>query len=241
MGENNRSSVTLVVSRTDGAAPSRFSIPVPSPASRVLDALLYARRHHDPSLAFRYSCRVGVCGACAVVVNGREALACQCAVGDLHADTVHVEPLQALRVQRDLMVDMAPFFDGLARADAALRPKEPERRATQVIPPGSPTRVFIERQNGCVTCGACYSAAATSDASPSDTNPAALNRIVMLALDERDARGRDRLKAMSADAASSRARAMAAGAAVCPAEIPLQDADARLAALLGPGVAARDP
>ncbi|HSJ98273.1 MAG TPA: 2Fe-2S iron-sulfur cluster-binding protein, partial [Myxococcota bacterium] len=82
--------ISLEVSRSQAGRPSVFDVPVPGPASRVLDALLYVREHLDPSLGFRYSCRAGMCGSCAVVVNGREALACQTAIGPLGTDVVRV-------------------------------------------------------------------------------------------------------------------------------------------------------
>ena len=68
--------ITLEVSRTDNDDVVSFKVPVPSKNSRVLDALLYVRHNVDPSLGFRYSCRAGMCGSCAVVVNGKESSAC---------------------------------------------------------------------------------------------------------------------------------------------------------------------
>ena len=116
-------------------APSRFEVPVPGAASRVLDALLYVRHRLDPTLGFRYACRAGMCGACAVVINGKEGLSCQTTVASLGTRTVTVAPLRALPVQRDLMVDMQPFFDSFKRADAAFRPTEPSRRSIRTMPP----------------------------------------------------------------------------------------------------------
>ena len=230
--------ITLEVARSDAARPSTFDVPVPGPASRVLDALLYVREHLDPSLGFRYACRAGMCGACAVVVNGRETLACQASIGGLGTSTVRVEPLHALPVLRDVMCDMAPFFDTLRHADAALRPAEPERTTLRVMPPAEPDRALIERQNGCITCGACFSACEAAAPLPEHQSPAALNRVLMLALDERDAQGRRRLQAVARASPTLRDASLRACAGVCPVDIPLQDGLARLDALLAtPGPA----
>lgn len=222
--------ITLEVARSDATRPSRFEVPVPGPASRVLDALLYVREHLDPSLGFRYACRAGMCGACAIVVNGREALSCQTAIASLRTSTVRVEPLRTLPVLRDVVCDMTPFFNTLRHADAALRPSEPERATLRVMPPSEARRALIERQNGCLTCGTCRSACASPE--PDDPGPAALNRVLMLTLDERDARGRDRLPGVAGAAERLlRNPRLAECDAVCPAGIPLQDGIAKLAKL----------
>jgi succinate dehydrogenase/fumarate reductase iron-sulfur protein len=221
--------ITLEVARSDASRPSRFEVPVPGPASRVLDALLYVREHLDPSLGFRYACRAGMCGSCAVVVNGREALSCQTPIGSLGTSTVRVAPLRTLPVLRDVVCDMTPFFDTLRRADAALRPASPDEATLRVMPPSEPQRALIERHNGCLTCGACRSACETPASGSDDPGPAALNRVLMLCLDERDAGGRDRLRGIAgATQRLLRNPKTADCDAVCPAGIPLHDAIATL-------------
>jgi succinate dehydrogenase/fumarate reductase iron-sulfur protein len=224
--------ITLEIARSDERRTSRFDVPVPGAASRVLDALLYVREHLDPSLGFRYSCRAGMCGACAVVINGQEALSCQTAIGTLGTTTVRVSPLRALPVLRDLTCDMTPFFDTFRRADAALRPKDATRETLRVMPPGEAHRALIERQNGCITCGACYSAYESSTMRPDDLAPAALNRVLMLSLDERDATGMARLATVANEVATARGDNGVDFDAVCPVNIPLRQGIAKLRDLL---------
>ena len=224
--------ITLDIARSDARRPSRFDVPVPGPTSRVLDALLYVREHLDPSLGFRYSCRAGMCGACAVIVNGKEMLSCQAAIGNLGTTTVHVAPLRALPVMRDLMYDMTPFFDAWKRAEGALRPREPDPVTPRAMPPADPDRVLIERQNGCITCGACYSACATEPARPGYLGPAAVNRAFMLSLDERDAIGAKRRAGIAGEARALTSEALARADAVCPVGIPLRDGIAKLTGVL---------
>ncbi|HXN16480.1 MAG TPA: 2Fe-2S iron-sulfur cluster-binding protein [Usitatibacter sp.] len=232
MADNSASRITLEVFRSEKGRLSRFDVPVPAPASRVLDALLYVREHLDPSLGFRYSCRAGMCGSCALVVNGKEALACQSAIGALGTTTVRLSPLRALPVLHDLMCDMTPFFDTLKRADAAMRPKEPNRKTLRVMPPGEPHRALIEGQNGCLTCGACFSACEWSATRPGYLGPAAMNRVLMLSLDERDARGKSRLATVANESGALRCHGLGNCSQVCPVDIPLREGMQKLKGLL---------
>jgi succinate dehydrogenase/fumarate reductase iron-sulfur protein len=189
----------------------------------VLDALLYVREHLDSSLGFRYSCRAGMCGSCAVVVNGKEALACQTSIGTLGTDVVRVLPLRALPVLRDVMCDMTPFFNTFKRAQAALRPREPDHRTIRTMPPAAPHRALVEGQNGCLTCGACYSACEWSATRPGYLGPAAMNRVLMLSLDERDALGKARLATVASESGALRCHALGNCSSVCPVDIPLRE------------------
>src|SRR5687768_4274005 len=81
------------------------------PRMTVLDALFLIQRKQDASLAFRCSCRVGMCGTCAMTINWQPRLACQTRVATLDSREVHVAPLAHLPVLKDLVVSLDPFFD----------------------------------------------------------------------------------------------------------------------------------
>src|SRR5438270_8737425 len=105
--------ITVAVQRSSGdhRGERRFEaheIEVGDKAS-VLDALFALQRGPCPDLAFRFSCRVGMCGSCAMVVNGREQLTCSTLIKTV-GDTLRLEPLRNLPVTRDLAVDFSPFF-----------------------------------------------------------------------------------------------------------------------------------
>src|SRR5919108_2028063 len=93
------------------------------PDTTVLDALVEIQRRRDPTLAFRYACRVGMCGSCAMVVNGRERWACRTRLASLGRGVVTVRPLYHFPLIRDLVVDMAPFVDALRRVGVAVAPR----------------------------------------------------------------------------------------------------------------------
>jgi succinate dehydrogenase/fumarate reductase iron-sulfur protein len=130
------------------------------------------------------------------------------------------------------MGDMTPFFDSLRRADAALRPKDPDRKTLRTMPPGDAHRALIEGQNGCLTCGACYSACEWTATRPGYLGPAAMNRVLMLALDERDAVGRARLATVAHETGVLRCHALGNCSAVCPVDIPLREGMQKLKGFL---------
>src|SRR5437868_8438163 len=89
----------------------------------ILDALFALQRGPAPDLAFRYSCRVGMCGSCAMVVNGREQLTCSTLVKSIGTQ-LRIEPLRNLPVIRDLAVDLKPFFAAYGRTLPQLVPRD---------------------------------------------------------------------------------------------------------------------
>src|SRR5256885_4422405 len=109
------------------------------PDTTVLDALVEIQRRRDPSLAFRYACRVGMCGSCAMVVNGRERWACRTRLVSLRAGAIRVRPLYHFPLLRDLVVDMAPFTARMRAVGAALVPA-PDAEPYALIPAGSAGR-----------------------------------------------------------------------------------------------------
>ncbi|HEY7041153.1 MAG TPA: 2Fe-2S iron-sulfur cluster-binding protein, partial [Methylomirabilota bacterium] len=135
----------------------RFWVPARE-GMTVLDALIDAQRRLDPTLAFRYACRVGMCGSCAMVVNGRERWACRTLLRSLRTGIVSVRPLYHFPLIRDLVVDMAPLAEQSARVGGAFVPKEAATPAAARIPAGAPERARIDPAIECIGCGMCMSA-----------------------------------------------------------------------------------
>src|SRR5881227_359207 len=106
--------VSISVQRSsaqEGAPPcfETHQIEVAQKAS-ILDAIFALQRGPCPDLAFRFSCRVGMCGSCAMVVNGRERLTCSTLIKSV-GNELRIEPLRNLTVVRDLAVNLQVFFD----------------------------------------------------------------------------------------------------------------------------------
>src|SRR6185503_342439 len=96
----------------------RFWVPAKE-GMTVLDALVDAQHRLDSTLAFRYACRVGMCGSCGMVINGRERWACRTLIKSLKTRIVTVRPLYHFPLIRDLVVDLAPLAEQAARVGAA--------------------------------------------------------------------------------------------------------------------------
>jgi succinate dehydrogenase/fumarate reductase iron-sulfur protein len=181
----------VTIARSTEGAETTFEVDVLQPAV-VLDVLLALQRQ-DPSLAFRYSCRVSMCGACALRVDGRSALACQTPVPPT-ADELVLEPLAGLPVVRDLIVDMTPFWDEWRRLTPWFVPADGEPRT---LAADDPSRAAVEAGLDCISCGACWSACDLAGGAHGFRGPAALNRAMVLVADDRDGARDERLRAVS--------------------------------------------
>src|SRR5208337_4014357 len=113
-----------------GGADGRFqSFDVPRrDAQTVLDVVTYIQRRLDSTLAYRFACRVGMCGSCAMTVNGRPCWTCRSHVAKVAPENrLEIAPLANLTVVRDLVTDMREFFDKAARAGAPFQPTRTRR------------------------------------------------------------------------------------------------------------------
>jgi fumarate reductase iron-sulfur subunit len=185
------------------------------PDTTVLDALVEIQRRQDPTLAFRYACRVGMCGSCAMVVDGRERWACRTRLVTLGAGTVTVRPLYHLPLLRDLVVDMAPFAARLREVGAALVPAA-DAEPYALIPAGSAERRDIDPAIECIGCGMCVSACTMVTHNSRFPGPAALNRAWTLARDSRDAGGDTRWTVLLSDDGLARCHGQGNCTEVCP-------------------------
>jgi fumarate reductase iron-sulfur subunit len=193
----------------------------------LLDALVAIQRGEDPTLAFRYACRVGMCGSCAMVVNGRERWACRTRVATLGPAPVSVRPLYHFPVLRDLVVDMAPFADRQRAVGAAFAPAR-AAAAYAEIPSSSPERDAIDGAIECIGCGMCLSACTMVAANGRFPGPAALNRAFTVQHDRRDAAHDARWTALLSDDALGRCHGQANCTEVCPMGLSPTDSIFRL-------------
>jgi fumarate reductase iron-sulfur subunit len=194
---------TLEVKVWRGGADGRFqTFPVPRrEAQTVLDLVTYIQRRLDPTLAYRFACRVGMCGSCAMTVNGQPRWTCRTHVADVaRKDTLEIAPLANLPIVRDLVTDMREFFDKWARARAQFQPTKTRRDELARIEPASPARRAIDAAIECIGCGVCYAACDVVAWNPDYLGPAALNRAWTLVNDARDGDRRGRLAAVAGDA-----------------------------------------
>jgi fumarate reductase iron-sulfur subunit len=207
----------LKVSVWRGAEQGDFArYEVPAQANQtVLDVVTHIQRELDPSLAYRFACRVGMCGSCAMTVNGRARWTCRTQVRRVvDADgALELRPLANLPVIRDLAADLAPFFDKWQRARGTFQPKDapdglmPEGMADTsppddfaVVAPGSRARREADAGIECIGCAVCYASCDVVAWNPDYLGPAALNRAWTLVNDVRDGARGERLDAVAGDA-----------------------------------------
>jgi succinate dehydrogenase / fumarate reductase iron-sulfur subunit len=178
----------------------------------VLEALLRIQAEQDGSLAFRYACRGAVCGSCAMMINGREALACRTQVWGLFdggrtvyrgherkdvemtpqpPSLVALEPLRGLAVVKDLVVDMDSFLGKVQAVAPWLQPEEPEPEGEWLVRP----EVWgaAEPYTNCILCACCHSVCPAVEKDPAYLGPAALARNYRFLADVRDAASAERI------------------------------------------------
>jgi fumarate reductase iron-sulfur subunit len=166
----------------------------------VLDVVTEIQRDHDATLSYRFACRVGMCGSCAMIVNGRPRWTCRTRVDQLEAGPIRLEPLRNLPIVKDLAVDMAPFFDKWRDAHGYFEPGAHPPDDFAIVVPESPERQAADAGIECINCGICYSACDVVSWSEDYLGPAALNRAWTLVNDVRDRGQHQRLDAVSGDA-----------------------------------------
>jgi fumarate reductase iron-sulfur subunit len=186
-----------------GSAQGAFqAFEVPRHASQtVLDVVTHIQRALDPTLAYRFACRVGMCGSCAMTVNGVARWTCRTHVDKVvKNDQMEIAPLRNLPVIRDLVTDMREFFDKWAKAKGQFSGSLTKNEDFQKVKPDSPGRVAVDAGIECIGCAVCYSSCDVVSWNPEYLGPAALNRAWTLVKDERDSAGIERLRAVAGDA-----------------------------------------
>jgi fumarate reductase iron-sulfur subunit len=191
----------LTVSLWRGAQEGRYeTYKVPWRDNQtVLDVVTFVQRHLDPTLSYRFACRVGMCGSCAMTVNGTPRWTCRTHVSSVaKGGRLEIGPLENLPVIKDLAADMRPFFDKWQRAKGAFVPSQTRGDEIERIRPDSAARIAADVAIECINCGICYAACDTVRWNSDYLGPAALNRAWTLVNDVRDGANAERLQAVAA-------------------------------------------
>jgi succinate dehydrogenase / fumarate reductase iron-sulfur subunit len=181
--------ITLRIRRQMGSDPASYksyTLDLEAGAT-VLDALNRIKWEQDGTLAFRKNCRNAICGSCAVRINGRAALACATRASDAVAgrSEIVVTPLGNLPVLKDLVVDMADFWQNLDRVEpyvSTAARQVPEKEFLQT----PEERHRLEQSGNCILCGACYSECNSREVNPAFVGPHALAKAWRVLADNRD-------------------------------------------------------
>ncbi|HME18799.1 MAG TPA: succinate dehydrogenase/fumarate reductase iron-sulfur subunit [Nitrososphaerales archaeon] len=187
----------------------------------VLDALVEVREKQDSSLAYRHSCRMGICGSCGMNIQGVPRLACQTQVSTLGKETVKVEPLHGMRVIRDLVVDIDPFLTMHTSVKPYLIRENPSERDNS----DREYRVLSEEVGRflqfdfCIMCGLCYSACPTIALDPDYLGPQAIAQAYRYMADPRDEGWEERVELLDRPHGVWRCHVAGSCSFVCPKDV----------------------
>jgi succinate dehydrogenase/fumarate reductase iron-sulfur protein len=199
MSEMKEKNVEFRISRYDPEAnrhyTSTYKVPIRK-GTTVLDSLLYIKDNLDETLSFRHSCRMGICGSCAVNINGKPMLACYTQVLDLSVDSLNIEPIATLPVIRDLVVDIEPFFETIKKIRSTLiKPEEAFKKPDEFLQSPAELKKFWDLTL-CIKCNICYSACPAA-IDERFLGPATLTANYRFITDSRDEGCSERLKPMA--------------------------------------------
>ena len=186
---------------------------------RVLDLLEYVKWHHDGTLSFRRSCAHGICGSDAMRVNGRNYLACKVLVKDLHSNKITVEPILGLRVIKDMIVDMEPFFEHYRSVLPYFVNNDPPPATERLQSPEQRER--FDDTTKCILCAACTTSCPSFWASDSYVGPAAIVNAHRFIYDSRDQAATERLNILNDQFGVFRCHTIFNCTEACPREIQI--------------------
>jgi succinate dehydrogenase / fumarate reductase, iron-sulfur subunit len=188
---------------------------------RVLDALHQIKWHQDGSLSFRRSCAHGVCGSDAMMINGVNRLACAVLCRDLE-QPITVEPIRGMAVEKDLIVDMDPFFDAYKAVKPWLITDGPAPVKERVQTPEQRKR--FDDTTKCILCAACTSSCPIYWGDDTYVGPAAIVNAHRFIYDSRDEGAEERLDLLSSSDGAFRCRTTFNCTDACPRGIKVTEA-----------------
>lgn len=196
-----------------------FDVPIEENQT-VLDIVTHIQQEIDPTLTYRFSCRVGMCGSCAMMVNGVPRWTCRTHINKVNnKGTIEIAPLRNLPVIKDLATDMSRFFEKWTEANAYFTPTVEADAPIAKIQPDKGPRLEANKAIECINCAVCYAACDVVSANDDYLGPAALNRAWTLHNDERDGATEKRLKAISGNGGCHNCHSHQSCMTYCPNEL----------------------
>ncbi len=185
----------------------------------ILDALNYIKDAVDGSLSYRWSCRMGVCGSCGMMVNGEPTLTCAAFLAKYAPGPIRIEPLQYFPVVRDLVVDITSFMTKLKKVKPWIV-REEEKPLSEGEYRQSPDELDIyKKYSMCINCLLCYSACPVIGLEPDFIGPAATALAQRYNLDSRDQGAAERLSILSQDDGMWQCTFVGECSEVCPKDV----------------------
>ena len=203
------------------------------PTDRVLDLLERVKGYFDGTLSFRRSCAHGMCGSDAMRINGHNRLACKVLVQDLKTTKIIVEPILGLRVIKDLIVDMEPFFANYRSVMPYLVNNEPEPKKERLQ--SVEDRERFDDTTKCILCACCTTSCPSFWASEQYAGPAAMVAAHRFIFDSRDQAAAERLSILNDQFGVYRCHIIFNCTEACPREIQITKAIGELKRAIATG------
>lgn len=185
--DHNTMNVSVWRGDAHSGAFQHFDVPAQKNQT-ILDVVVWIQQNQDPTLAYRYACRVGMCGSCAMMVNGVPRWTCRTHVNKvLNGNKLEMAPLRNLPVIKDLATDMDPFFDKWIAAEGRHHPSRTRDEPIEQIDPEDAMRAEANTGIECINCSVCYASCDTVTGNPDYLGPAALQRAWTVYNDAKDA------------------------------------------------------
>ncbi len=192
-----------------------FQVPWDDTTS-VLDALNYIKDELDASLSYRWSCRMAICGSCGFMINGVPTLGCKTFLRDF--DELTIAPLEHYPIERDLVVDMAPFVERLEAVKPYIIGNERKvEDGPNVQTPAEMSAYHALSQ--CINCGLCYAACPQVGLRPGFVGPAAIALARRYNLDSRDNGKKERMALLNGEDGVWGCTFVGYCSEVCPKEV----------------------
>lgn len=198
------------------------------PRDRILDLLEKVRNYHDGTLAYRRSCAHGVCGSDAMRINGHNRLACKVLVRDVDSTDITVEPILGLKVVKDLVVDMEPFFAQYRSVLPFFINNDPLPADGKERLQSPADRERFDDTTKCILCAACTTSCPSFWANGKYVGPAAIVNAHRFIYDSRDQAAGERLEILNEVDGVWRCRTIFNCTEACPRDIKVTQAIAEV-------------
>lgn len=196
----------------------KYEIPFTRKDLTVLEGLVYIQQHMDHSLAFRSSCRAAVCGSCAMHINGKYRLACNTLISKLNTMTVTIRPLAHMAIQKDLFVDMKPFWEKYEQIKPYLMPGRPLPSEGEQIQ-STDERSKLNGLIDCILCACCHSSCPITAMHEDYLGPMSFLNIDRFVSDSRDGARQERLAIVNSENGVWRCHSVFNCQEVCPKDL----------------------
>lgn len=191
---------------------SVFTIDI-RPAWTIVDCLNQIRRM-DPAVTFRRSCQSGICGSCAMNINGKNRLACETMADTIRGKTITIRPLPHFEIIKDLVVDLSCFYETFEKVAPLAADSAAAGKKEHLQSPGD--REKLDGLYECIMCASCTSSCPLFWFDKHYTGPASLLKMYRYVADSRDNTKSGRLRSVDASNSAWRCHTIFNCVEACP-------------------------